>query len=377
VHRIHRAALVAAGLFLITALGPLARPAQAAPVPPSSDVQVAQQWVAGWIGRQVQADQAKITNSQTGEIDYSHIAGAVWALASTGLARNEIEAAAQVLLNSGPTFIGPAAEASTQWGHVATVALALQVAGHDPTAYPAGDGTTRDLIAELRSVIAADGSPGASATGYSGALLVLALARSPEGVPANLVTWLKAQPCADPGSPNFGAFGFTGPGSCDSGDTDSTALAIQGLLAAGVPTTDPAITGAQTYLEINQEVGGGWGTPGFTPANAMSTGLVVQALRPLGSPAVAKGEQYLLTLIVGCNPNGPSPAFGAMAYDAGYSPLTAYTIDANKPTSPLPKAWSIPSPFDRPIQSTFATGGVMYLLYDLREDGLQIVPLLS
>ena len=118
-----------------------------------------------------------------------------------------------------------------------------------------------------------------------------------------------------------------------------------------------AISLSEAYLFLTPHTVGGYGTMAIRIADGMETNLSY-ARRLYASPPL-------------------KTVAGAMAYAAGYSGLTAYTIDANKPTSPLPKAWSIPSPFDRPIQFTFATGGVMYLLYDLREDGLQVVPLLS
>ena len=66
-----------------------------------------------------------------------------------------------------------------------------------------------------------------------------------------------------------------------------------------------------------------------------------------------------------------------MGYDFNYSGLTAFAIDADKPGSSPSKAWSIPIDTRAVTRSTFATGGVMYLLQNLGADGLQITPLLS
>ena len=332
----------AVSLFLITTFslwgpfGALGGVAQAAPTP--LPVPITQQLTAGWVARQLDASGGNIINSSTGQTDYTRVANAVWSLAGAGVARNQIQTAVGFLESAGEAYIGPASDAAKQWARIATVALTLAIAGQDPTAYPTGAGATRDLTAELRGGIAADGTPGPDATGYNGALAVLALARTREGAPANLVAWLKAQPCADPASANHGAFGFTGAGSCDSGDTDSTALAIQGLLAGGVPASDPVLAAAGSYLEANQDPSGGWGIPGLTPANvnANSTGLVVQALRALGSPKVDAGEKFLLSLTVGCDRADPADptrpaALGAMVYDAA-------GLASLDPANPSPEA---------------------------------------
>jgi hypothetical protein len=277
---------------------------------------------AGWVARQLDALDGLVPSAWTpGATDYTNTAYAILALTSAGVGSGAITTAAEALWNSDTAYIGAADGLATSWSAVATTALALDVAGRDVTAFPTAAGP-RDLFADLSSIVGEDGAPGpaGSATAYGGSLAVLALARSAAGAPTPLVTWLEAQPCVDSTSPNFGAFGFT-PGGCDSGDADSTALSVQALLAAKVTPTHPVVTAAQAWLEGQQDASGGWGTPGFTPINANTTGLVTQTLRALGSPAVGAAEEFLLSLTLGCaavttaDPTGPVNA-GAMAYSA-------------------------------------------------------------
>jgi hypothetical protein len=317
-----RFALLGAATLLIAVFG-LGRPAaSAAPLPPSPEAQVSGQLTAGWIARQIEAVDGLVPSAWTpGAVDYTNTAYAILALSAAEVGQDAITTAGSALWDSGSTYIGEPEALADSWSAVAITALGLDVAGLDATQFP-GPAGARDLFAELASVVAADGTPGpvASATAYGASFAVLALARSSAGVPPVLVDWLAAQPCTDSTSPTYGAFGFV-PGGCESGDADSTALSIQALLAAGRPASDPIVTAAAAWLEAQQDAVGGWGTPGFTPINANTTGLVTQALRALGSPAVADAETFLLGLTLGCaavdpaDPTSPANA-GAMAYSA-------------------------------------------------------------
>jgi hypothetical protein len=322
--------LAAVGAATLLLLSTIPATASADPVPASPEASQAESHVAGWVARQLADSDGDVKSSYTGTTDYTQVAYAVIALAGAGQARTEMDLAADFLIAAGDAYVGAPDSVADNWSRVAVVALALDVAGRDATRYPGAAGE-RDLIADLRGNIGADGSPGTFANPYTASLTAIALSRTDEGAPAELVEWLKAQPCADATSPNYGGFDYNGPGNCDSGDPEATGMAIQGLLAVGVAADDAVVQAAQTYLETNQEASGGWGAPAWSaPANATATGWIVQALRALGSPAVARGEEYLLSVYVGCD-LGAESLVGALAYDD--ATLTALTPDAPDDTT--------------------------------------------
>jgi hypothetical protein len=76
-------------------------------------------------------------------------------------------------------------------------------------------------------------------------------------------------------------------------DTNSTALAIQALIAAGEPVASSAIVNALVYLDVAQNDDGGFpyspGSPFGTDSDTNSTAYVVQALLAAGeSPSDAR-----------------------------------------------------------------------------------------
>ncbi|MDR1449401.1 MAG: hypothetical protein LBI84_04250 [Propionibacteriaceae bacterium] len=300
------------------ALSQAAAPALAAPTAPSSEAAASQALTAGWLARQTEAYGGALPSAYAaGETDYTNTAYAIFSLAAAGVGRDAIGLAADTLLDSGEAYIGAPEALPDKWSAVALTALALAVAGRNPSSFPAAAGP-RDLFAEVASQVGPDGQIGAAPSAYTAALAVLALARSADGVPPALADWLEAQPCADAASDNYGGFGFT-PMDCASGDADSTALAIQALLAAGRSPDAPVLAAAKVWLETQQDPSGGWGTPGFSPVNANTTGLASQALRALGSSAPAAAEAFLLSLTLGCDEvtaDGPTDNIGAMAYAA-------------------------------------------------------------
>ena len=144
---------------------------------------------------------------------------------------------------------------------------------------------------------------------------MLGLVCTGNSVPASAATALKATALAT------GGWGFGG-----FADPDTTAIAIQALLASGVAKTDPAVVKALTYLKAGQGEDGGWG---FDPtqSNAASTAFVVQAFIALGenpdaaayqkagvSPVAYLGSQQLA--------DGSFAGFDPPMRRARYSPLS-------------------------------------------------------
>lgn len=101
---------------------------------------------------------------------------------------------------------------------------------------------------------------------FSQSLAMLGLACTGNSVSSLASKALKDAQIAD------GAWGFGG-----FGDPDTTALAVQALLAAGATTSDSAVAKGVAWLKANQGNDGGWG---FDPSesNVNSTAYAVQAL---------------------------------------------------------------------------------------------------
>lgn len=164
-------------------------------------------------------------------------------------------------------------------GPVAKTLLSVSAHGGDPNAFGG-----RDLEAELRAaIVTADGEDRGSFAGdttFNQALGILALARTPAGVPAEAVEWLLDQQCAD---------GGFAPNACPAGtvaDNDHTAIAAQALLASpSSPAADAARAAAVAALLDAQAPDGSYAAGGV--ANANSTGLAAQALRAVGEVAAA------------------------------------------------------------------------------------------
>ena len=240
--------------------------------------------VAGWLGRQLAAGNGLINGSVGLSVD------AIYALAAAGVGGDQIVASGTAVQVSAESYMGTPAEIADKFAAVAKVALALQIAGFDPTAFPGAAGD-RDLLAEIRSVLNADGSFGSYDDPFLHSFALLALARTAAGVPDVAVGWLEQQQCTDPAA--AGAFGYAG---CASADPDYTAVAVQGLLGAGVPADAPTVVAALDWLQQQQAADGG------IAGNTNSTGLGGQALLAGGRPdAAAISGTYIGGLQISCD----------------------------------------------------------------------------
>jgi hypothetical protein len=256
--------------------------------------------------------------------DWGLTIDALLALAASGQASDQAHATAGAIAGSGEQYIGAPADVATKWPAIAKTALALEVAGLDPTAHPAPGGA-RDLIAELVGVMNNDGSFGSSDMVFSHALAVIALARTSAGSPPGAVNWMANQRCANQADPAFGAYGW-GSGCSGSEDVDVTALAIHALIAANVPASDPAVQDAAAWLATQQDAAGGFLAWGAANANSTAMAASALALVPGHTAAIAKAAEYLGSLQVSCaiiaaqgSPLGTAD-LGAVAFD-----LTALT----------------------------------------------------
>ncbi len=175
-----------------------------------------------------------------------------------------------------------AAYVATGPGQRAKVVLATTAVGLDPSSMGG-----EDQVAALLAAIPIDGLVGSGV--YDTALVTLALAGAGENEAA---TGLAGR---------FGAFvtpdgswAFDGSTEAGMGDTNTTSLVVQALVAGGV-TAGPEIDAALAYLGRAQAGDGGFAYQPVDPlvADANSTALVIQALAATGvdmgagSPAAA------------------------------------------------------------------------------------------
>jgi len=197
--------------------------------------------------------------------------------------------------------------------------------------------------------------------------------------------------------PVTGQSSWPKPQSIDCGDEYSLewgvagqALIVSSRVNFGDTTTKAysLVNGSMLWHRDGDRLGTPWDRMGQTDYNSMSLSETYVFLNArtgtLGFDAltirIADGVEVNLTY----TPAPSTPSYTqsltinarVMAYDWSFSGLTAYAIDADKPDSKPVDVWSIPLRFNSGTQSTFATGGVMYLVHDLGKDGLQITPLL-
>jgi hypothetical protein len=161
-------------------------------------------------------------------------------------------------------------------GDTAKLILAALAAGRDPR-----DLGGIDLVSSLEARLDDSGLYGGAEAGnvVSQSLAILALKAAGRPIPASAVDWLVAVQLADR---SWSWSGDTTPGS---GDSNSTALAIQALVAAD--GQDAAVNKAMEYLHGIQNEDGGF--PYQKPSNfgsdtdANSTAYVIQALIATGN----------------------------------------------------------------------------------------------
>lgn len=150
-------------------------------------------------------------------------------------------------------------------GDLERTILALAASGLDPRRF----GGVRP-IRRLRARVGRDGSLGGQVN--LTAFYLLALAAADVEPSSRAVAWLKRAQA------DSGGWGY-GPGV--NPDADSTGAAIQALVA--VDGGRAAVTRGSGWLKRNQHRQGGWGLPGAAP-NAQSTAWAVQGLLAAGQP---------------------------------------------------------------------------------------------
>jgi hypothetical protein len=79
-----------------------------------------------------------------------------------------------------------------------------------------------------------------------------------------------------------GGWNYLGSPSMTVFDPDTTGLAVQALVATGVPGDDPQIAGALAFAATEQQSDGGWIDAFATESNAGSTSFMVNGIRAAG-----------------------------------------------------------------------------------------------
>lgn len=226
-------------------------------------------------------------------------------------------------------------EGFTDGGATAKLLYAASAVNADPTDFGGFDlrAETLSLIAaadaglqrgRITSRTTADSGPDASNT-FDQSFAVLGLARSGD-LPQDTVDFLIRQQCAAGG---FRLYPDTADGlspSCDEQpgavlDVDSTAMAVQALLAAaedGATGAGDAARKGADWLVTQQHTDGSFGGSGpTTGANSNSTGLAGQALAAAGrDDEAARAAEALAALqLIADNGGAATADAGAIAYN--------------------------------------------------------------
>ncbi len=159
----------------------------------------------------------------------------------------------------------------TKAGEIAKTIMAVVATGGNPRSFGG-----MDLVGKLNALHKTGGFGG---TLYEDALGVLALVNAGQAVPEDVVARLIAAQAKD------GAWAFTGDTSAGAGDTNTTALVVQALIATG---HRDAVGNALDYFRRTQNADAGWPyqvpSPYGTETDANSTANVLQALTAAGEP---------------------------------------------------------------------------------------------
>jgi len=291
INRLAASAALAAALTL-AALVPSGTAGAASP--PTLPQPAAAQSAANWLAAQIQPNGSIESVAVPGTPDLPSTANAVLALASAGVDQAKASSALGFMANNVNAYV-TVGEADGP-GQLALLILDAQALGVSPTSF---GGT--DLVSRLLATQQTSGSEvglfgvqdatydGAYRQGLSLAALAAAGVRTGSAVAA-AESWLSAQQCLDggwtslitPANPcNGRPANYAGP------DTNSTALAVEGMVAQGALGATAAKS-ALGFFKRAEDVDSGWGYEPKSGSKSSpdpdSTALVIQALLALGAP---------------------------------------------------------------------------------------------
>jgi hypothetical protein len=230
-------------------------------------------------------------------------------------------------------FIATASDAATDdAAQTGKAILAVIAAGADPASF-AG----RDLVARLGALYHSGSGAYGDGSTFSQSFAILAVVASGGSVPPAATDELTKLQDAD-GSWNIG----TAPGAAGEGDTNSTAMALIALDAAGVGTADKAGLG---YLAAQQLDDGGFPYQSPSPWGVVSDpdsdSLVLQALLAAGqdpdAAAWTKTTNDVLTNMrsfQGADGGFAYPGSGESAFTTSQVPAALMRAPYGKPLHP-------------------------------------------
>jgi hypothetical protein len=186
-------------------------------------------------------------------------------------------------------------------GLQAKVVLAAVAAGEDPR-----DFGGRDLVTAIVSTELPDGRLGDGTAVFDQALGVLAIVAARRTPSDASLAWLAAAQCDDggwqfdaPAGPNDDEHCLDQVAPASDfflSDTNTTALAVQALAAAG-GSVDPASDPIAFFDDIRDDERGGWGYSwGVETTDANSTALVIQAYAAANEPRPKRSLEALRAL---------------------------------------------------------------------------------
>ncbi len=242
--------------------------------------------------------------------------------------------------NTPVTFLqSKAADLAKTAGGAGKLLVAVQALGMDGRQFGGVD-LVQSIVAT--SGISVTGQYGPDLIGH--AFAVLGLRAAGEQVPTAAIERIKATQTAG------GGWAFSGDTAEGSADTNTTAVVIQALVAAGA-ANEPGdvVKRAVTYLVAQQNADGGWpyqkGGQFGSDSDANSTAYVMQAMNALkNTTAAEQGVHFLLTLQ---NPDGAfkysaaEPADNPGATYQAVAALTGATLVTPKPAVPAMPAQPI------------------------------------
>ncbi len=177
--------------------------------------------------------------------------------------------------NTPLTYLAANASSATTAGDLSKLILAAIAAGENPREFGGVDS-----VAKLETLIGAEGRIGGEMDTFVSHLLgVLALSSAQRPIPDGAVELIKDSQQED------GSWAWDGSTET-AGDTNSTAFAVQALVAAGETPGSSIITNVLAYYKGIQNEDGGWpyqNPSDFgTDTDANSTAVTIQALIAAG-----------------------------------------------------------------------------------------------
>jgi len=370
IKRLLASAALGAGLLLVVDAAPST--ASAAPSTPTGLPQVASTIAgANWLAGQFTPSGYIPTAPGSGVADLSATANAVLALASARVDTTVATSGLDELAANVDSYVNDGG--SDGAGQLALLILDAHSLGADPESFGGGNLVTRLLATERTSGVDA-GLFGSQDPTYDGAfrqglsLSALAAVGVTGTVQVSLAaSWLEHQQCADGGWTSY----VTADNPCNGDpaeyagpDTNSTALAVQGLSAQGSLTSTSAKR-ALRFIREGQDADGGWGyepnasdAPGSTDPD--STALVIQAVLALGkSPSSAtfvRGGSDPVSALLSFQ-LGAGSGRGGFYYPGNSDPNTLATYQA------LPALAGVTFPFNLAVTTTSLGGATVGRAY--------------